>query len=390
MATYLSPGVTPDAVAALFVAAAALHRTKPWDVVPSDTSVIEVTVPALGLERGILSVIGQAGDSTGFVLFDGVEDFEAYLDGAREIDRGEEPEIPPHMALNFERSEDLPASPRREIAEHGWEVAAPDAYPWPVVIDESLVVADIDPEGLTLTEALCRALAAVTPSGELADAWEQGHALDRGVTVETHAGAFEVHLRAPSPADAGEDALTRGFRASPEAESLEVGAYRLVAGYAAEYFGAGVTKLKAAQLREIVFEILPRKVMVDAAEGREILHELRALYAYLKRAHQLPQADACLAVLGGDAEDRLTATLADPRNFGMAKSLVGAGKDAGFDVDTQSGLDAWMREVQSRGPVPTSIFAGGPRPVPSGSQQRGKRDKKAKRKAARKARKKNR
>jgi hypothetical protein len=35
----------------------------------------------------------------------------------------------PILSLNFERRADIPASMRREIKKHGWEVAGPAAYP---------------------------------------------------------------------------------------------------------------------------------------------------------------------------------------------------------------------------------------------------------------------
>jgi len=38
----------------------------------------------------------------------------------------------------------------------------------------------------------------------------------------------------------------------------------------------------------------------------------------------------------------LQAELADSSNFGMAKSLLSQGKDAGFDMTTQEGLNQFM------------------------------------------------
>ncbi len=88
--------------------------------------------------------------------------------------------------------------------------------------------------------------------------------------------------------------------------------------------------------------------------------------------------------------------LSDPRNFGMAKSLVMAGHAAGFDVETQEGVEAWMRAAQA-GPLPASVrlpLLDGPSWSVDGPSrtltpaERAK--KKSQRKAARKARKKNR
>lgn len=90
-------------------------------------------------------------------------------------------------------------------------------------------------------------------------------------------------------------------------------------------------------------------------------------------------------MLGPSAGKKLERALADPRNFGMAKSILMAGEKAGFDIHSEEGVEAWMREVQGK-PLPPSArqpFAGmAPRLASSLD-----RKKKNQRKAARKARK---
>lgn len=103
---------------------------------PSDQSVLSVTIEKLGLREAVLSVIGQMEQSLGIVLFSGLEDFEDYLDAAEAVERGEEPELPAHVALNFDRGDDLPAALRLEIDEHRWEVAGANAFPWLMVLDD--------------------------------------------------------------------------------------------------------------------------------------------------------------------------------------------------------------------------------------------------------------
>jgi hypothetical protein len=73
----------------------------------------------------------------------------------------------------------------------------------------------------------------------------------------------------------------------------------------------------------------------------------------------------------------------------MAKALVMAGREAGFDMDSKDGLEVWMRTMQSK-PSPSSArlppFGVAARPVDR-APVRAKRDQ---RKAARNARKTNR
>jgi hypothetical protein len=274
---------------------------------------------------------------------------------------------------------------------------------------------------VTIAEALALALPqALSEKKALLAAWGEGEPFARTLRVTTHAGDLEVMLRAPyeeaaqaarplrevmaellAVADDGdeigdpargqlEDELLRAFATSPEAKALDgVRWCDLVLDYAATYFGATVATLGPTELREILFDLFPRKVSVLASKAPTIIDECRALYAFLKREGGLEQADACLRVLEGDAASVLEAALSDPRNFGMAKSIVMAGHAAGFNMETQGGVETWMRRMQA-GPLPASELLS-PLNTPLRRLNPAAHAKKKKqRKAARKARKKNR
>lgn len=419
--SYLSPDVGPAAVAAFFRAAAALFRAKPWKTVPSDQSLFAVSIEKLGVTDAALSVIGQMGQSLGLILFSSIEGFEVYLEAADAMEHGEEPTMPPHFALNFERGAELSAALRKEIAEHHWEVAGADAYPWLVAVDEDLVARPPTAEEVTIAEAIALALPKVLEEKKaLLAAWNGGEPVARTLLVATHAGDVEVSLRAPYEQEPSEyrppydviaelfalgqegdeidaeargpleDELVRQFVASPEAKSLtDVQSCHFVMDFAADYFNATIATLGPRELREIVFDIIPRKVSIDASAASWIIEENRAFYSFLKREFALEQADACLRVLGGDAVKKLEAALSDASKFGMAKSLFMGGREAGFDMDSKEGIEAWMRLMQSQ-PLPASVrlpsLASPARP----QDKTAARAKKNARKAARKARKKNR
>ena len=417
--SYLAPDISASAVASFFRAAAGLFRAKPWEVVPSDQTLLAVTIEQLEVRGVAMSVIGQMGQSLGFILFSGEDDFDAYLAAADAVTRGEDPDMPPHFVLNFHRGSDLPAPLRKEIAKHRWEVAGGGAYPALVSVDEDLVARPPTVQELTIAEAISLALPKVLAERELLQAaWGEGTTFARTLHVKTHAGEMAVTLRAPyqdeeqhertpyhvlvelaalevpeeeldsEARDDLERELMSALVASPEGKALtDVPSCHFVMDFAADYFGVTIASLGPNELREIVFEIIPRKVSVDPSEATSIIEEARALFAFLKRTCGLRQADACLRVLGGDAAKRLEAALSDPRNFGMAKSMLMGAQEAGYDVHTKEGLSAWMREVQGR-PVPPGIMLGeGPtiRADPQAATA-----KKKKRKAERKARKKNR
>lgn len=419
--SYLSPDVAPAAIAAFFRAAAGLFRATPWKIVPNDQSLFSVSIEKLGITDAALSVIGQLGQSLGLILFSGIDDFETYLEAADAMDHGEQPTLPPHFALNFERGAELSAALRKEIAEHRWEVAGADAYPWLVAVDEDLVARPPTAEEVTIAEAIALALPKVLAERKvLLAAWNGGKPVARTLVVATNAGDVEISLRAPydpEPSESRppydvladlfalgqdgeridaelrrslEDELGRRFVASPEASALTgVQSCQLVMDLAADYFNATIATLGPRELREIVFDIIPRKVSVDASAASWIIEENRAFYAFLKRELALEQADACLQVLGGDAVKRLEAALSDTSQFGMAKSLFLGGREAGFDMDSREGIEAWMRVLQSQ-PLPASVrlpSLGSPARPQDKTAASAKKDA---RKAARRARRRNR
>jgi hypothetical protein len=66
--SYLEGDVTVDGTEAMFRAAARLYRTKPWDVIASDSHLIGITSEPLGLRDAVISVIGQSGKAVGSAL----------------------------------------------------------------------------------------------------------------------------------------------------------------------------------------------------------------------------------------------------------------------------------------------------------------------------------
>ena len=418
--TFLTPDLSAAAMAAFFHAAAGLFRAKPWGVVPDDQSLLSVTVEALGVRDTVISIIGHAEESFGLILFSDLDTFEAYIEVAIAMAAGEMPPVPPHFGITFESRDDRGPALLAEIAEQGWEVAGPDAYPSLVIVDKDVVGRMPTAKELALAEVIALALPKVLAEEQaLLRAWAQGEAFSRTLTVTAHTGPIEVTLSvlneaASSALEEGlsddlmkafarlqshggeldieareklEEALLRRFYESPEANALkDIQSCQLVMEFAADYFGETIPALTSAHLREIVFEIIPRKLTTDASEGPTIIAELLAFFTFLKREFALAQADACLAVLGGDAAKQLTRALSDPRNFGPAKSIMMAGRGAGFDIDSREGAEAWMREVQGK-PLPSFIqLPLLPGPAPRRVDTAAESAKKTKRQARKKSR----
>lgn len=109
-----------------------------------------------------------------------------------------------------------------------------------------------------------------------------------------------------------------------------------------DYVGNSPPEMSLRDVNEILFELFPRKVSVEADEAAEIIGEIRAFWTFLGREYQLPSAVQFVNELDGKAEMALYEELSNPDNFGMAKSMVMAGKAAGFDMTTQAGAEQFM------------------------------------------------
>lgn len=417
--SYLEPDASPEMMASFFRSSAALFRARPWAFIPANRNLFSLTIEQFDLHEAVLVVIGQMGESLGFILFSSLDDYELFHEAASALERDEDASLPRHFALNFERGADLSPSLRKEVSKHRWEVAGPEAYPWPVVVDPDLVSRPPTAKEVTILEAICLSLPQLlTQKKPLDAAWKgEGPPVSSTMKVSTHSGDIEVSLRAPheqlverppfdlmadlfevgmqeevdaeARADLEDELLTR-FEESPEAQSLaELSFAPLLMDFAADYFNATIATLDAQELRQILFDIVPRKVSIDAHAAGGIIAELRAFYSFLKREFGLKQADACLRELGSDGVKRLATALSDKGNFGMAKSLMMAGAQAGFDMSSKKGIEAWMQQVSSK-PLPDSFplpFGG---PARSATRADPSAKKKQQRKAAKKARRKNR
>jgi hypothetical protein len=184
--------------------------------------------------------------------------------------------------------------------------------------------------------------------------------------------------------------LMKRFAESPEAERMdEVGWAGSVLEYGRLYEGVTVTTMGKRELSRVLLDVFPRKVSCEPSSAREIVEELRAFWSFVRRESGLPNADACLAVLDDEMARTMERELANPRNFGMAKSFVMGGMAAGFDMTTEEGTGAFVRAYNASLPAATL----GPAPTPHQPHpltQAEKNKKKAQRRAQRASRQKGR
>ncbi len=233
--SYLDGDRLPEEdVRRLFEAAGELYPHAPWERA-GDDQVVRVDVPALGVEGACVSIIGALGESFGFVVFPSQIAFEACLEATREglpeegpVDLGTA-----QLALNFEAHRDVPRRMVREVASHGWPLAAPDAYPFPRRIDQDGVLHPMEARDLDVLAATATALAKLFGA--------HGEEIARGRSVEATAsyrGGIEVRARMPyGSAGAGLSAHAAASNAEVDVNPIEGRLAKAMWRFAHERFG---------------------------------------------------------------------------------------------------------------------------------------------------------
>jgi hypothetical protein len=380
--SYLSSGVEPEAMASFFRATAAFFRAQPWLMVPSN-ALFSITIKELHVKEALLAVIGQMKKNFGYVLFSSLKDYKLYAN----TKQGIVTEFPPHFVLNFVPKEELTPELHNEISHNKWEIADPKAYPSMVSVDSDLIGRPPSSIEIKVTEAITLAVTHILAEKKALQAvWKSETQMTRTFSLQTHYGEFEVELKTsifqmPKAFDPSdnilaklanlspqgqeeidfdtrhklEDELLNQFSASPEAKVLtDIFAVPLIMDLAANYFGQTIATLSPETLREVLFQIFPRKVTIEASAAEAIIKEHQAFYRFLKRSYGFKDADALLKVLGGSATKNLKASLSDTSQFGLAKSLMMQGASSGSPMDSAENIEAWMKKLQNM-PLPPSF-----------------------------------
>ena len=429
--SYLDSGADPAAVGEMFKAAAGLFRAAPWNSIPHDQCLIGISIPSLGIEDGVVSIVGKMQQNYGFLFFSTLVEHEHYLLASDCLQRGLEADMPSYIALTYEAGADIQPALRKEIAGHGWEVADTSAYPELFIADVARSIRPMSPRDITLITLLCGTLPELFETvGDTRRAWLSDARPNHFPCFITLADKVDgVRFTVPYPyqqvlhTDRTSSALIArllvlgrssddidldvmqplatdledGFRQSPESGALgetRLGISSVIVEFAAIYLNETIATLLPKGLEEILMDIFPRKVAVGADDAETCIKDARAFYQYLKREHGLIQADACLDLLTDKRVDALAEALADDAESGFAKKMLEIGKAMGYDTDTPEGVDALVQAV-NRGDVPAFdglSLAGMPMPEPPATRVKpvDRKARKNKRKTSRRARKKNR
>lgn len=123
----------------------------------------------------------------------------------------------------------------------------------------------------------------------------------------------------------------------------DLGYFRSLLTFGIEHRGETVDKMTLASVQEFVVEYVPRKVSTSADNAPMIVFELLKFWEYIDRVFELPEANSIVQWLRSPGlEDDLKFEMSDPANFGMAKQMVMAGVESGYDMSSEAGVASFM------------------------------------------------
>jgi hypothetical protein len=122
------PDVTPDQVGDLYYAAAEFYMEAMWEWL-FEEDLIAIRYPTPDGPWRFVSVIGNAGWEFGIAVWENIADytFAATMEPEDAVGKME------YHALTFEEMHDLPPADVADQKHHGWPVADPWSYPFPMV-----------------------------------------------------------------------------------------------------------------------------------------------------------------------------------------------------------------------------------------------------------------
>ena len=114
------------------------------------------------------------------------------------------------------------------------------------------------------------------------------------------------------------------------------------------YEGFTLPNMTVGNVEFLMESLLPRKIMVlDASEAEDAIPELAAFWSFLRREYNLRNAESIVAYLLS-IKKQFCNWMVDPANGGMAKNFIMSGMEAGFDMTTQEGLDAFQQAYNAQ------------------------------------------
>ena len=149
------PGVASPQVAAFYQAAAEFFRLAPWQKV-GGAETIKVACDRFESGPWYAVIFGQMGMTLGVALYDDLKTLVRIRDGNASDEQNARATVA--LSLTYGTKTEVAVADLDAAEAHGWEIAAPDAYPSPVRKERGLVMRPPLAWELQLLEAVLRAL----------------------------------------------------------------------------------------------------------------------------------------------------------------------------------------------------------------------------------------
>jgi uncharacterized protein YecA (UPF0149 family) len=106
----------------------------------------------------------------------------------------------------------------------------------------------------------------------------------------------------------------------------------------------------------------PRKVIDPELDAEAVIDEFHALFSFLEREFDIEGAGECRRYIEttNDLAKTFAEAMQDESYFGMAKSLVARGKEAGFDMESEEDIGRFIELMNASG----GMSAGRPKAEP--------------------------
>lgn len=165
-ATYLTAGLSVEAVGRLISAAALFYRAKPWNTLDEEDIPVAATIPELGVIGAPISLLGTVA-SPGFLLFANDDAQARFLvagvEAAQRTAEGHAPSpMPagaPHCHLALEPRSEMPPELVEEIARHRWKSVGRTVVPDFGAVDDEGIPRPVTARELAVLEAIAIAIA---------------------------------------------------------------------------------------------------------------------------------------------------------------------------------------------------------------------------------------
>lgn len=174
--------------------------------------------------------------------------------------------------------------------------------------------------------------------------------------IDEHFFDFETFTFNEKRAEKYETKLLKLFKESPEAKAhlqsdtvATLSWTEVFLDYVIFEENIMLRYVRQSDVRNVLYQVFPHHILVKPDEAAQIVAELRAFWEFLKRKYELQSADKVLKVLNEkNIVKRLKRELSDTSKYGMAKTILMPGIEAGLDVTDEVAMQAYVEDYNRK------------------------------------------